>query len=301
MAKGPNATPLVADGRLFTFGVTGVLTAWDARTGRQLWRKDYSTMIDTSKLFCGSSASPLLVDGLLIVQVGSDVHGGQIVALDPATGAARWEWKGPGPGYASPVLIDVAGTRQIVTMTDRSVVGVDARDGSQLWSIPFTDEWHENIVTPIWTGTHLIVSGTRQGTHAYTLARNGGTWRATQGWASRDVSMYMSTPVLGDGVLYGLSDKRKGYFFALDPQTGTIKWATQGREAAHASVLLTPRHLLFLTSGGELVVARRGASSFDEERKYTVTNAETWAVPVLLRTGLLVRDATSLIRLALQP
>src|SRR4029079_11591788 len=89
-AKGPHATPLVSDGRLFTLGVTGVLAAWDAASGKPIWQNDYSSQIDTSKLFCGTAASPLIAGGSLIVQVGSDVHGGQILALDPATGTARW-------------------------------------------------------------------------------------------------------------------------------------------------------------------------------------------------------------------
>ncbi len=147
MANGPNATPLVSGSRLFTFGVTGGLTAWDTGTGTQLWRKDYSSTIDTSKLFCGTAASPILAHGLVVIQVGSDVKGGQIVGLDPATGQAKWTWTGPGPGYASPMLVDIAGVSQLVTMTNGSVIGIDARTGAGLWTIPFPDEWHENIVT----------------------------------------------------------------------------------------------------------------------------------------------------------
>src|SRR4026208_2001435 len=86
MAKGPNSTPLVIDNRLFTLGVSGVLNAWDTATGKQLWTKDFSQSIDTSKLFCGTAASPLAVNGRLVVQVGSDVHGGKILGLDPAVG-----------------------------------------------------------------------------------------------------------------------------------------------------------------------------------------------------------------------
>jgi outer membrane protein assembly factor BamB len=89
MAKGPNATPLVMGKRLFTLGITGVLTAWGTATGRQLWRKDFSKTVDTSKLFCGTSASPLALGGLVVIQVGSDVQGGQILALDPSNGETK--------------------------------------------------------------------------------------------------------------------------------------------------------------------------------------------------------------------
>jgi hypothetical protein len=113
-----------------------------------------------------------------------------------------------------------------------------------------------NIVTPVWTGSALIVSGIRQGTHAYRLALAGGKWAATEIWKNADVTMYMSTPVVADGVVYGLSAKRKGQFVALDAATGALKWATEGREGEHASLWLTPQHVAFLSNTGALVVAR---------------------------------------------
>jgi outer membrane protein assembly factor BamB len=109
--------------------------------------------------------------------------------------------------------------------------------------------------------------------------------------------MYMSSPVYGDGLIYGHSSKRKGQFVALDAATGALRWATEGREGDHASVLLTPRHVLYLTNGADLIVARRGAGKFEAERRYDIADAETWAVPVVLGSDLLVRDATSLTRL----
>lgn len=301
MAKGPNATPLVLGNRLFTLGVTGILNAWDTKTGRQLWSKDFSQTIDTSKLFCGTAASPLAVDGRVVVQTGSDVHGGQIVALDPATGKIAWEWKGLGPGYASPVVIDIAGKKQIVTLTNGSILGIDAATGQELWSAPFPDEWHENIVTPVWTGSHVVVSGTRQGTHAFALSQAAGKWQATEAWKNAEVAMYMSSPVYGDGLIYGHSSKKKGQFVALDAKTGALRWATEGREGDHASVLLTPRHLIYLTNGADLIVAQRSAAALTVEKRYEVADAETWAVPVILGSDLLVRDATGLIRLTAGP
>ena len=297
MAKGPNATPLVSGGRLFTMGVTGIVTAWDAATGRQVWQKDFSKTVDSSKLFCGTAASPILAHGLVVVQVGSDIHGGQILGLDPATGEQKWAWKGPGPGYASPILIDVAGTSQLVTLTNSSVVGVNARTGAELWSAPFPDDWHENIVTPVWTGTHVIVSGTRQGTHAYAIGQANGKWAATQAWKNADVTMYMSSPVLADGTLFGLSAKRKGQFVALDPRTGALKWSSEGRNADHASVLFTPTHILYLTSAGELMLFKRGVNNFTSDRQYEVAKSSTFGPPVFVGGDLLVRDATGVTRL----
>jgi len=301
MAKGPNATPLVFGNRLFTLGVTGILNAWDLTTGRQLWSKDFAATIDTSKLFCGTAASPLAVAGRVVVQTGSDIHGGRIAALEPATGKVVWEWKGSGPGYASPIVIDLAGTKQIVALTNSSIVGIDANSGQELWSVPFPDEWHENIVTPLWTGSQLVVSGTRQGTHAFALAKTGGVWRAAETWKNKDVSMYMSSPVNGDGLIYGFSARKKGQFVALNASTGAVLWTTEGRAGDQAAVLLTPRHLVYLTNSADLIVAKRGGDSFTLEKRYQVADSETWAMPVLLGTDLIVRDATGLLRLTPAP
>ena len=297
MAKGPHATPLVLGNAVITLGVTGVLNAWDTATGRKLWTRDFSQLIDTSQLFCGTAASPLPVTGRVVVQIGSDIHGGKILGLDPATGATQWEGTGLGPGYASPVVVNLKGQSQIVALTEGSIVGLDARNGKELWTVAFPDEWHENISTPLWTGTHLIVSGTRQGTHAYTLAEKNGKWQATEAWNNPDVAMYMSSPVFGDGLVYAHSSKKKGQFVALDAKTGALRWATEGREGEHASLLLTPRHVVFLTNGADLIVVKRNAPAFAAEHRYEVAESATFSMPVLLGSNILVRDATGLMLL----
>jgi outer membrane protein assembly factor BamB len=300
MAKGPNSTPLVAEGLLYTLGATGVLSAWRMADGTLAWRNDYSSAVDTSKLFCGTSMSPMIDSGSLVVQVGSDVHGGRLLALDPATGEERWAWKGPGPGYASPIGITVDGVRQLVTLTNQSIVGIDAGRGTSLWSVPFPDEWHENIITPVWTGSHLIVSGVRQGTRAFVVTRESKSapWRATEAWRNAEVTMYMSAPVVTEGTIYAISSKRKGQFVAVDVATGKLRWSTEGREGEHASIVTAPEHVLFLTNAGDLVVARKDAAQFVAERRIAVTDGETWAMPAFVNGGLIVRDAQALMRLS---
>jgi outer membrane protein assembly factor BamB len=232
-----------------------------------------------------------------VVQVGSDIHGGKIMSLDAPTGATVWEWSGPGPGYASPVIIDVGGSKQLVTLTQQSIVGVDTKTGKELWTTAFPDEWNENITTPIWTGSHLIVSGTRAGTHAYKLQQTAGKWSATEIWKNPEVAMYMSSPVFGDGLVYAHSSKRKGQFVAMDAATGEVKWATEGRDGEHASILLTPTHVVYLTNAAELIVVKRATAKFDVDKRYEVAKSPTWAMPVLLGSDILVRDKGGLVRL----
>jgi len=297
MDKGPNATPLVAGGRVFTLGATGILTAWDAATGRHLWRKDFSALVDFSTLFCGTAASPVRAHGLLVVQVGSDVRGGTIAGLDPASGEARWEWRGPGPGYASPAVIEAGGVSQLVTLTNESIVGLDARTGRELWTTPFANAWHENIVTPVWTGSLLVASNKEQGTVAYRLVKAAGAWAAREVWRTPAASMYMSTPVAADGVLFGFSDKRRGSFVALDLATGEVRWQTEGREATQVAVLLGDAQVVFLTDEARLVVARRDPSAFTPVREYALELGPTWGVPIVAGRDLILREGTRLTRL----
>jgi len=293
MAKGPNATPLAAGGRLYTFGVTAVLTAYDAATGKVLWRHDYTKDIDSSKLFCGTAMSPILVDGSILVHVGDD-RGGVFRAFEAGTGALKWEQQGPGPGYASPVLATIGGETQIVTMTDKSVVGVSTARGAILWSFPFPDEWNENIVTPIVMGDTVIVSGTRQGTRALRVARRGSALEASELWHSPETAMYMSTPVLHDRVLYGMSSRRKGQFFALDPATGKTLWATEGREAGNAHFVVAGSDLVAQLDSGEMIVAPASTTGFKAGHRYTVGKSATYTHAVLVPGGVLVRDQTHL-------
>ena len=294
---GPFATPAVDGGRVFTLGAGGILSTWDAASGALLWRHDYSASVQVTGLFCGTAASPLVDRGKLLVQVGSDAAGGRVLALDPATGAEIWSWRGVGPGYASPILIEVAGRRQLVTLTESSVVGLDAADGALLWSVPFTDEWHENIMTPVWTGSHVVVSGPRQGTHAFAIRRQGDGWQAAPAWSNPGVTMYMTSPVLAAGIVYGHSSTRAGQFVALDAATGAVRWSSEGRAGEHASVLLAGDHLLLLTGDAELLVAAPSPAGFAVAHHYEVADGATWTVPVPLPDGLLVRDATGLARL----
>ena len=298
VAKGPHATPLVIGDKVFTFGAMAVLTAWNTQTGAVAWRKDYSASVDTSKLFTGTSASPLSEGGAVIVQVGSDVHGGRILALDPATGAEKWTWTGKGPGYASPVVDHRrrrTPDRDHDERVDRRARREDGR-GALVRALPrrmAREHRHANLDRhPLDRVGHRARE--RMPTRSPGAA---GKWQATEAWKNADVAMYMSTPVLADGIVYGLSNKKKGQVVAVDAATGALKWATEGRAADQAAILLTPAHVLVLTTGGELVLVKRSAAKYDEERRYTVADSATWAVPVVLPDGLIVRDATGVLRL----
>jgi outer membrane protein assembly factor BamB len=293
MGKGPYSTPVLHAGKVYTLGVTAILSCFDAKTGALKWRKDYSQSVDTSKLFCGTAMSPVIDKGALIVHVGDD-RKGQVIAFDAASGKELWKWEGDGPGYASPIIIELESVRQFITLTDKSLISIAAETGKLLWKFPHPDEWNENIITPVLYQNSLIISGVRQGTRAVKVTKTGSDWQAAALWHNPKVAMYMSSPVLDGDYLYGLSALRKGQFFCLDVRTGATVWTTEGREATNAACLHTKNFLFLLTENAELIVAAKSLKGFEALAKYTVADSPTWSVPVLLDKQLLTKDESNL-------
>jgi outer membrane protein assembly factor BamB len=243
--------------------------------------------------------SPLVDRGLLIAHVGGH-DSGTLAAFDTGTGETRWEWSGDGPGYASPIIVEIGGTRQIVTQTQKHIVGVSASKGQLLWEIPFETEFLQNIVTPVIYKQTLILSGIDKGVFAVQPLLSGGVGVTEQLWANTDVSMYMNSPVLIGDYVYGLSNKRKGQFFCLDARTGKTQWVSNGREGDNAAIVAAGQFLMLLTEGAELVIARADPKQFEIIKKYSVADSPTWAHPVLVGKRVLIKDASSLALLGLE-
>jgi outer membrane protein assembly factor BamB len=288
--QGPKSTPGIAAGRIFTLGINGTLSAFDAATGKVLWRKAFEKEFDATSPDFGAATSPLAADGLVIAHVGGN-KSGALGAFDAATGAVRWQWKGDGPAYASPVMGTFAGTRQIVTQSRSRLAGLSPSDGRLLWQVPFKTSYDQNIVTPIVFGDTVIYSGIDQPLSAVRIAVANGQWSAKPVWRSESVPMYMSTAVVSGGYLFGLTHRNKGQFFCVDPKTGQVLWTTRGREAENAALIAAGNLLIATTTEGELVVARRDASKLDVIKRYTVAESPIWAYPIPSGRGILIKDA----------
>jgi len=130
----------------------------------------------------------------------------------PNTACTRWRWTGDGPAYASPIAVDLAGTRQIVTQSQSRIVSVAADTGALLWSLPFTTPYMQNIVTPLVVNDVLVFSGLDNGVLAVRPVRSGSTWSAEQIWKTDAVGMYMNSPVLKGHLVFGFSHKHRGQF-----------------------------------------------------------------------------------------
>ena len=182
--KGPKSTPVVAAGRVYTLGITEILSCYDVASGRLAWRKDFSSQFPETSPDFGTAMSPLVDRGLLIVHVGTSGQGA-LMALDAATGDVKWRWTGDGPAYASPIAVDLGGTRQIVTQSQSQIVSVAADTGKLLWSLPFTTPYVQNIVTPLVFKDLLDLLGPRQRRHRRAARQAGAAWVGRAGLEDR--------------------------------------------------------------------------------------------------------------------
>jgi outer membrane protein assembly factor BamB len=291
--KGPKSTPVVAEGRVFTFGISGILSAHDAGSGRVLWRQDFASRFPTTSPAFGTAQSPLVEGGRVIVHVGGS-RKSALTAFDAATGAVAWAWTGDGPGYASPVVAEVGGVRQVVTFTEGRLVGLSADKGQELWSLPFTTDYEQNAVTPVVHGDLVLYTGLDQPLRAARITRAGAGWTIAPVWENAEVAAYMSSPVLAGGRVCGLSHRRKGQLFCVDAANGKTAWLSEGRQGENAALVAAGNTLLALTTGGELMVADAAAAEFKVVRRYTVATSPTWAHLAVTPEGVLVKDAQTL-------
>jgi outer membrane protein assembly factor BamB len=285
---GPKSTPTFAGGRLYSFGMSGIVTAFDAATGKQIWQKPGGPV----EPMYHTAMSPLVDRGLVILHVGGH-NNGALTAFDAGTGEVKWAWTGDGPAYGSPIVAEFAGTRQVITLTQENLVGVSAATGELLWRRPFAVRATRNAVTPILHGASILVSGLEKGVTAFTVGRRDGQWTTSDAWENTEVTMDMSTGVLIGDTLYGFSPRSSGQYFAIDAATGRTLWLTDGRQAENAAVVRAGNLWFALEDDAELVVVRANPKAFDPVRRYTVADSATWAQPVLSSTGVLVKDVSS--------
>ncbi len=147
---------------------------------------------------------------------------------------------------------------------------------------------------PVLHGETVIVSGHNLGVAAFKPTRPGGNWKAEAVWETKDVSMYLSNPVVIDDTLFGLSHRARGQFFALDATTGEVLWLGQPREADNTAVVKAGNLLFLLNDDAELIVARSSRAEFEPLRRYAVSDSATWAQPAISGNRIVVKDVSSL-------
>jgi outer membrane protein assembly factor BamB len=287
---GPKSTPVLANGRLYSIGMVGTVTAFDAATGKQLWQKPGTGVVP---MYTTHAFSPVVDRGLVIFHVGGHMQGA-LTAFDANTGDVKWSWNGDGPGYGSPIVADLGGTRQVIAITQGKLVGVDAATGTLLWERAYVSPNFTNSITPILYGQTLIVSGNGGPTTALTVARKDNKWVTETVWENADVPLRMSNGVIAGDALISLTTRNMGQYFAVDAKTGKTLWVSEARQGGNAAIVKAGNFVFSLEDDGELVVLRSGAAAFEPVRRYKLAETETWTQPVISGNRVFVKDVSSL-------
>jgi outer membrane protein assembly factor BamB len=294
--NGPRATPAVSAGKLYTFGITGVLTCYDAEKGKQLWQVDTLEKLQAKNLFFGMACSPLVEGDKVLVNVGG--KGAAVVALDKTKGDVIWKNLDDGASYSSPIIFGEGKERQAVFLTQQSVVGLSPGDGSLLWRIPLKDELLESSTTPALCGHLLMASSITFGSVGLKLATMDDKPGANQLWKNPALTCYFATPVpVGTDHLYVVTGTKPPAVFSqatlhcIDAKTGKDLCKTKVVGKYHATLLRTgDDKLLMLEEAGNLVLLDPDPTKGLPELARARVCGQTWAHPAISNGRIYIRD-----------
>jgi len=289
---GPRGTPTLSDGRVYTFGGTGIVNVLDARDGAVVWSRNAASDTEAKLPYWGFSSSPLVVDDVVIVAASGD-----LVAYDLASGEPRWFGPDGGVSYSSPHLLTIDGVAQILLLSGSGLSSVTPTDGTLLWQHPWPGD---PIVQPTLTagGDILISVSAGSGMRRIAVAQEAGGWTIEERWTSLRLKPYYSEFVVHAGHAFGFDGS---ILACIDVEDGKRKWKG-GRYGAGQLFLLADQDLLLvLSEKGELALVAAAADQFTELARFPAIEGKTWNHPVLVGDVLLVRNAQEMVafRLAL--
>ncbi len=284
---GPRGTPTLSDGRVYTFGATGILNVLDADDGAVVWSRNAASDTDAKVPDWGFASSPLVVDDVVIVAVE-----GALVAYDLATGDPRWFGPNGGDSYSSPHLLTIDRVAQILLMSRAGATSVAPTDGTLLWEHPWPGG--TRIVQPALTadGDILISRGEKSGMRRIAVAHESGGWTIEGRWTSARLKPYFSDFVVHDGHAFGFDGS---ILACIDVEDGKLKWKG-GRYGSGQLVLLADQDLLLvLSERGELALVAAVPGQFTELARFPAIEGKTWNHPVLVGDILLARNGQEMV------
>ncbi|MGD2107757.1 MAG: PQQ-like beta-propeller repeat protein [Phycisphaerae bacterium] len=302
--QGPNATPLVVGGRLFTVGSRAMLHSFDKKTGEVLWERDlaraYGAPVSKE---VGYPCSPIAYEGSIIVPLDRErpdnesdkpnarADGQTLAAFDQASGALLWKKLDYRLSEASPILIKFDGKDQLVCSTRHGLIGVDPKTGTPLWHHPEMG----SIVTPVWNGRDLLfyTSGGNEAVgRVVRLVKKDGKTQPEEVWSNRKIKIWQPTPVCVNGYLYGSTER---LLLAVDMQTGKRVWAKRGFPMA--GCVYADGKLLVLDQDGQLTLATATPEGLRVHSQCKITERYSFSVPTLVDRVLYVRDRNHVLAL----
>jgi outer membrane protein assembly factor BamB len=298
--NGPRATPSVAGGNVYTFGITGIATCFEAATGKQVWQVDALKDFNATNLFFGTACSPLVEGNGILLNIGA--KGASIVALNKDNGRVLWKSLDDRASYASPVIFGEGKDRQVVFLTGQGLVSLNPDDGELYWKVPLVDKLFESSATPARAGDILVGSAITYGSVGLMLESKSGKPSAKEIWKNEALTSYFSTPVaVGQDMLYLVTGTKPpslsntATLHCVEAKTGRVLWSKSKVGTYHASLLRTgDNKLLMLEEPGNLVLIDPDPKGYRELARAKICG-EAWAHPALANGKLYVRDNKEII------
>ena len=288
---GPRATPTWHDGRVYALGGAGELRAIDAADGRTIWRTDILDDAGASNLQWGMAAAPLVVDDTVVVLPGGG-SGRSVVAYDRHDGTVRWTSLDDTASYSSPMLVTLAGTRQILAFTADRLVGLSPDRGELLWEFPWKTQYGVNASQPLLLGGDRVFISTGYGTGAASIhvsRDTSGAYSVRELWRTHRMKNQFTSSLLHDGYIYGLDE---AILACIDAETGDIKW--KGGRYGYGQVMLVDGHLIVLTERGELALVRATPEAHVELALFPAIDGKSWNHPAMVGGFLLIRNISEM-------
>src|ERR1044071_1829024 len=267
---GPRSTPTWDQGRLYALGATGELRCLDANSGAVIWGKNILTDNQARNLPWAMAASPLIVDDKVIVLPGG-ANGKSVVAYNKMNGAPIWKVLDDPQAYVSPMLVDLAGRRQIVVVSSFRVVGLDPKNGTMLWNYSWGTDNGINVSQPIIVDQNrfFISSGYGKGAALVEVKGSGNSYTASTIWQNNNMKNKFNSSVLHNGYVYGLDE---GILVCLDVNTGERKWK-EGRYG-YGQVILTNGHLIVTSDQGEVALLKATPEKYTEIARFSAVQGQ---------------------------
>jgi outer membrane protein assembly factor BamB len=287
---GPRTTPTWDQGRLYALGGTGELRCLDANTGAVIWGKNILADNQAPNLQWGVAGSPLIVDDKVIVLPGG-ANNKSVVAYNKMTGAPVWKALSDQQAYVSPMLVELAGRRQIIDVSASRVVGLAPENGALLWSYPWDTSMGINVSQPIIIDKNrfFMSSGYGKGAALVEVKGTGQNFTATTVWENINMKNKFNSSVFYNGYIYGLDE---GILTCLDVNTGERKW--KGGRYGYGQVLVASGNLIVTSDTGDLALVKASPDAYTEISRFPALQGKTWNIPAIADGRLLVRNANEM-------
>jgi outer membrane protein assembly factor BamB len=276
---GPNSTPTIAKGRVYTLGKEGQLFCLDAKTGKPVWE----TRVAEEHPQFGYASSPVIVGERLYLNIGA--HG---MAVNVADGKVLWSSGGAkGSGYASVLPFTWRGKSALAIFADDGLACVDPESGEQAWHFPWKTKFDVHAADPIPVGGHIFISsGYDRG--CALLDISGDTPKKL--WAHADMRNQFSPSILWQGHLFGIDGNNgKGRLACLNAETGAVVWSEP--KVGFGSLIMADDTLIILNERGYLHLAEANTVAYKERAKTRIGRGRWWAAPTLAHGLLYARSA----------